>query len=101
MTQALSTIGWSDKQQNDPEVVALREHLDAHNGMPGLEIFSPADVDAAVQSFHRNGFVLIHSVLNDEQIESMRRDRESGIKIKDLMSRYGLSKASVYRLLAA
>ncbi len=39
--------------------------------------------------------------LNDQQIESLRRDRESGIKIKDLMNRYGLSKASVYRLLAA
>ena len=37
--------------------------------------------------------------LDDRQIREMRRDRESGIKIKELMNRYSLSKASVYRLL--
>jgi len=36
--------------------------------------------------------------LNDEQIQEMKRKREEGVKIKDLMSSYGLSKASVYRL---
>ncbi len=38
--------------------------------------------------------------LDDRQIREMRRDRESGIKIKELMDRYSLSKASIYRLLA-
>ena len=37
--------------------------------------------------------------LNDEQIQEMKRKREEGVKIKDLMSSYGLSKASVYRLI--
>jgi DNA invertase Pin-like site-specific DNA recombinase len=39
--------------------------------------------------------------LTKDQIISLRRDRENGIKIKDLMKRYELSKASVYRLLAS
>ena len=39
--------------------------------------------------------------LTDKQIEEMRQKRSNGILIKDLMATYGLSKASVYRLLSA
>ena len=38
-------------------------------------------------------------VLTNDQIEEMRNKRSTGILIKDLMAEYGLSKASVYRLL--
>ncbi len=38
--------------------------------------------------------------LTDKQIEMLWVDRKSGIKIEDLMGRYELSKASVYRLLS-
>ena len=38
--------------------------------------------------------------LNDEQVVEMRKKREDGMMIKDLMTEYGLSKASVYRLMA-
>lgn len=37
--------------------------------------------------------------LSQSQLEEMRRKRSEGALIKDLMSEYGLSKASVYRLL--
>jgi len=37
--------------------------------------------------------------LSDEQVNQMKLDRADGILIKDLMKTYGLSKASVYRLL--
>jgi len=40
------------------------------------------------------------SKLINEQIEEMRRERDKGVKISDLMSKYSISKASVYRLLA-
>ena len=39
-------------------------------------------------------------VLDEKEIEQMRKDRKKGVKISDLMSKYSLSKASVYRLLA-
>jgi DNA invertase Pin-like site-specific DNA recombinase len=39
------------------------------------------------------------AVLSDAQVAEMRSKRDSGILIKNLMSEYGLSKASVYRLL--
>ena len=38
--------------------------------------------------------------LNADQLVALRRDREQGSKIAELMRRYSLSKASVYRLLA-
>ena len=39
--------------------------------------------------------------LSDEEVCNMRAERAQGIKIKDLMKKYSLSKASVYRLLKA
>ena len=39
------------------------------------------------------------AVLSDAQVAEMRSKRDSGILVKNLMSEYGLSKASVYRLL--
>ncbi|MBC8465559.1 recombinase family protein, partial [bacterium] len=38
--------------------------------------------------------------LTEEQVISLRMEREQGIKISVLMDRYSLSKASIYRLLA-
>ena len=39
------------------------------------------------------------SKLTDDEVLVMRGKREAGTKIKDLMIEYGLSKASIYRLL--
>ena len=38
--------------------------------------------------------------LQTNQIEEMREKRKAGVLIKDLMREYGLSKTSVYRLMA-
>ena len=38
--------------------------------------------------------------LTDNEVQELRKKRADGVLIKDLMSCYGLSKASVYRLLA-
>ena len=39
--------------------------------------------------------------LQTNQVEEMREKRKVGVLIKDLMTEYGLSKASVYRLMAS
>jgi len=39
--------------------------------------------------------------LTDEQVAEMRAKRADGVLIKDLMSCYGISKATVYRLLSS
>lgn len=41
------------------------------------------------------------ATLTDEQVQEMRSKRSDGVLIKDLMNEYGMSKASVYRLLNA
>jgi len=38
--------------------------------------------------------------LNDIQVQEMRQKRQGGLLIKELMSHYGLSKATVYRALS-
>ena len=40
------------------------------------------------------------SKLQENEIDELRRERENGVKITDLMTKYSISKASAYRLLA-
>ena len=57
---------------NDPEVLALRAHLLANNGVKGLDILEPTDIERAVQLFRRDGFAVIANILNDDQIAILR-----------------------------
>jgi ectoine hydroxylase-related dioxygenase (phytanoyl-CoA dioxygenase family) len=57
---------------DDPEVVALREHLRAHNGIHGLEVVDPADTKRAARIFRRDGFVVVRDLLDAEQLERFR-----------------------------
>ena len=59
--------GWANKPSDDPEVIALRQYLEAHNGIRGLRIFEPNELEQAVAQFHRDGFVVIANVLSQEQ----------------------------------
>jgi len=54
---------------DDPDVVALRDHLRKHNGIPGLEIVAPDDVARAARIFHRDGFVVVRDMLNTQQLQ--------------------------------
>ena len=38
--------------------------------------------------------------LSKEQVNELRRRRESGEKVRELMSDFGISKATLYRLLS-
>jgi len=57
---------------SDPSTTALRAHLEAHNGIKGLEILEAKDVARAVELFNRDGFVVVANILNDEQTEFLR-----------------------------
>ncbi len=37
--------------------------------------------------------------LTEDQIAELRRERDAGVRIRDLAEKYGLSRASIYRLL--
>ena len=56
-----------------PEIASVRAHLEANNGIKGLEILQPSDVDHAVALFRRDGFVVIADVLDSEQTAFLRQ----------------------------
>jgi hypothetical protein len=51
------------------DIVALRAHLEANNGIKGLEILEPGDARHAIELFRRDGFVVVANVLNSEQTD--------------------------------
>jgi ectoine hydroxylase-related dioxygenase (phytanoyl-CoA dioxygenase family) len=57
---------------DDPDVVALREHLRQHNGIYGLEIVGPDEIERAARIFHRDGFVVVRDLLDAQQLRRFR-----------------------------
>ena len=57
---------------DDPGVSTLREHLRAHNGIRGLEILHPHEIDRAAQIFFRDGFVVVRDALDVAMLETFR-----------------------------
>lgn len=64
------TADWP--RRDDPEVVALREHLMASAGLRGLEILDPDEIERAVRIFRRDGFVVIDGLLTDDQLARLK-----------------------------
>jgi len=64
--------GWT-RDYDDPHVVAYREKLAQHNGIRGLEVLDPTEVERAAQLFHRDGFVVVRDAIVGEQLERLRR----------------------------
>ena len=72
MDQAIATDSVSSGWADAPETLALRAHLEANNGIKGLDILQPDDTKHAVDLFRRDGFVVIANVLDSEQTEILR-----------------------------
>lgn len=68
----VAEIGWAGKHRDDPDIVALRAHLTEHNGIRGLEILEPSEIERAVTLFHRDGFVVVRDALTSEQTDVLR-----------------------------
>ena len=65
-------LGWVGTDPDAPDVRALRSHLQAHNGLPGLEILAPHEIHRATQIFYRDGFVVVHDALSVQQLQFLR-----------------------------
>ena len=65
-------VGWVGRTRESDEVLALREHLGAHNGIVGLESLTPDQVDLATRLFRRDGFVVVRDALDPEQLDFLR-----------------------------
>jgi phytanoyl-CoA dioxygenase PhyH len=57
---------------DDPEVTALRERLKRDNGLTGLEIVSPHEIERAGRIFFRDGFVVVRDLLDTEALNAFR-----------------------------
>ena len=55
-----------------PDVQALREHLRANNGIRGLEICTPDEVERAARIYRRDGFVVVRDALDEEHLALFR-----------------------------
>lgn len=65
-------IGWVGQSADDPRHIAMREYLMANNGIKGLEVLKPDEVDRAVRIFYRDGFVVVADVLPPAELQSLR-----------------------------
>lgn len=66
-----SCATWT-RRPDDPGVVALRERLREHNGIPELELVEPSDVERAAQLFHRDGFVAVREALTGDRLQALQ-----------------------------
>lgn len=57
---------------DDPEVCKLRDHLRANNGIRGLEICEPDELERVARIFHRDGFVVVRDLLDAETLARWR-----------------------------
>jgi hypothetical protein len=72
----LGDVGWRGRfKHNSPEVVSLREQLQAEAGIKGLELISPEEpgfAQRAATIFHRDGFVIVKDALDAARLETIR-----------------------------
>lgn len=74
------SIGWKDTASDDPKVAKLREHLAANNGIEGIDTVKPDEIERAVELFHRDGFVVVTDVLDEDQIAFLANGCDEVIK---------------------
>ncbi len=63
--------GWT-RAYDDPHVAAYRERLRHDNGIRGLDIVAPDEIERATEVFFRDGFVVVRAALAPKQLERMK-----------------------------
>ena len=69
-----------NEQAGPSDVAALRAHLEAHNGIKGLEVLDPSEIGRAVRIFHRDGFVVVRDALDAEQLALLRAGTDDAVR---------------------
>ena len=64
--------GWTGQNSASPEFQEQRDYLSEHNGIDGLEILSPDQIEDVKRIFYRDGFVVVRDALTEEQLASIR-----------------------------
>eukprot|EP01050_Picozoa_sp_SAG11_P025482 SAG11_NODE_5766_length_1467_cov_1.391813_1_plen_246_part_00 len=79
----LGELGWRNIPYDDPEVVALRQTLQAEAGIKGLEIVDPAEAGFAKRAaaiFRRDGFVIVRDALSKARLRTVMAGCEKVIR---------------------
>ena len=63
--------GWVGRDPADPGLEERRTQLRELNGINGLEILNPAQLEDAKRLFYRDGFVVIRDAVNLEQLSTI------------------------------
>lgn len=66
---------------DDPDVSALRERMRERNGIPGLEVVAPDEIERAAALFHRDGFVAVRDCIPSEQLERLRQAAAEAVQV--------------------
>ncbi len=73
----------ASRSPDHPDVLALRETLRANNGLRGLEIVQPHEVERAAKIFFRDGFVVVDGLLDPVRLERFRA--ASARRLRDIL----------------
>jgi ectoine hydroxylase-related dioxygenase (phytanoyl-CoA dioxygenase family) len=68
----LNDLGWVGVDPDSEDLNKLRAYLLENNGIKGIEVVLPNEVERAAQLFHRDGFVVVRDVLDIAQLEFLR-----------------------------
>ena len=60
------------RSYDDPGVTALRERMREKNGLRGLDVVRPDEVERATEIFLRDGFVAVADALDIDQLQRLR-----------------------------
>jgi len=63
----------SERVYDHPDVERLRDHRRRNNGIQGIEICDPDEVERAARIFRRDGFVVVRDLLDEEHLATFRR----------------------------
>ena len=72
------------RQYNHPTVQNLRDQLREYNGIRGLEICSPEDLDRIIHIYRRDGFVVVDKLLDTNRLENLQSACE--LELKKILS---------------
>lgn len=68
------------RDYDDPNVARYREELRRHNGIKGLQIVEPHEVERAAALFHRDGFVVVRDALTPEHLQRIKAATERALE---------------------
>ncbi|MDP2100267.1 MAG: recombinase family protein [Gallionella sp.] len=103
-----------DLQQRNIDLVVIDQQIDTSTPTGKLmfnmlgaiaefetELRKERQVDGITKALEKGVKFGAKAKLTDEQVQQMKLERSDGVLIRELCANYGLSKASVYRILGA